>query len=63
MKRTDCSQIACRRMDLFRIKVTGKQHAHVLRDIKTIIEQGVSASNFGLAEYKDQQGKMRLMIL
>lgn len=42
-------------------EVTGKQHAHVLRDIKAIIEQGVSASNFGLAEYKDQQGKMRPM--
>lgn len=29
-------------------EITGKQHAHVMRDIRTILEQGVHQSNFGL---------------
>ena len=45
-------------------ELTGKLHAHVMRDIKTLIEQGaVGQSNFGLAEYKDAQGKPRPMYL
>ena len=40
-------------------EVTGKQHAHVMRDIKNLLNQGVSQSNFGLAEYSDSQGKTR----
>ena len=29
-------------------ELTGKQHAHVMRDIRTLLEQGVHESNFGL---------------
>ena len=28
--------------------ITGKQHAHVMRDIRSLLEQGVHESNFGL---------------
>lgn len=40
----------------------GKQHLHVLRDIRKIITglpAGFDESNFGLAEYIDEQGKPR----
>lgn len=40
-------------------ELTGKQHAHIMRDIKNLLKQGVSESNFGLASYKDEQGKER----
>lgn len=36
-------------------EITGKQHAHVMRDIRKLLEQGVSESNFGLSSYKQQQ--------
>lgn len=36
-------------------EITGKKHAHVMRDIRTLLEQGVSESNFGLSSYKQQQ--------
>lgn len=45
-------------------KVFGKHHAHVLRDIREILETAddeFSRSNFGLAEYIDKQGKKRVM--
>lgn len=29
-------------------EITGKQHAHVMRDIRSLLEQGVHESNFGL---------------
>ena len=29
--------------------VTGKQHAHIMRDIRNLLNQGVAASNFGLS--------------
>lgn len=31
-------------------EVTGKQHAHIMRDIRKLLSQGVTASNFGLSE-------------
>lgn len=34
---------------------TGKQHAHIMRDIRNLLEQGVSESNFGLSSYKQLQ--------
>lgn len=40
-------------------ELTGKQHSHVMRDIRNLLEQGVSQSNFGLAEFQDNQGKPR----
>lgn len=36
-------------------ELTGKQHAHVMRDIRNLLEQGVSQSNFGLSSYKQAQ--------
>lgn len=36
-------------------EVTGKQHAHVMRDIRKLLEQGVSESNFGLTSYQQAQ--------
>ena len=41
--------------------VTGKNHAHVMRDIRNLLDQGVNESNFGLVEYKDKKGEMRPM--
>lgn len=41
--------------------ITGKQHAHVMRDIRGLLEQGVNESNFGLVEYKDAKGENRPM--
>lgn len=37
--------------------VTGKQHAHIMRDIRNLLEQGVSQSNFGLSSYQQPQPK------
>ncbi len=36
-------------------EVTGKQHSHVMRDIRSILKQGVSESNFGLSSRKQPQ--------
>lgn len=40
-------------------ELTGKQHAHVMRDIRNLLEQGVAASNFGLGSYKDANQQVR----
>lgn len=40
-------------------EVTGKQHAHVMRDIRNILSQGVAESNFGLGSYTDANGQER----
>lgn len=42
-------------------EVTGKQHAHVMRDIRSLLERGCDKSNFGLVEYKDKKGENRPM--
>lgn len=42
-------------------EVTGKQHAHVMRDIRSLLERGCDKSNFGLVEYKDKKGEERPM--
>lgn len=39
--------------------ITGKQHAHVMRDIRSLLEQGVAESNFGLGSYTDANGQNR----
>lgn len=36
-------------------ELPGKQHAHVIRDIRSLLAQGVSQSNFGLSSYKQPQ--------
>lgn len=38
-------------------ELTGKKHAHIMRDIRGLLDQGVSESNFGLWSYKQEQPK------
>ena len=41
-------------------KVFGKNHSKVLRDIRELgCSEEFSRANFGLAKYKDRQGKLR----
>ena len=40
-------------------EVTGKNHAHIMRDIRKLLTQGVNESNFGLVEYTDKKGEQR----
>lgn len=39
--------------------LASKQHSNVMRDIRNLLEQGVSQINFELAGYSDNQGKPR----
>lgn len=36
-------------------EITGKNHSHIMRDIRNLLSQGVSESNFGLSSYKQSQ--------
>lgn len=36
-------------------EVTGKKHAHIMRDIRVLLSQGVSESNFGLSSRQQPQ--------
>lgn len=36
-------------------ELTGKQHKHVMRDIRNLLEQGISETNFGLSSYEKPQ--------
>lgn len=38
-------------------ELTGKLHAHVMRDIRNLLDQGVGESNFGLSSYMSEQNK------
>ena len=40
-------------------EITGKRHDHVMRDIRTLLEQGVSAPNFGEGSYMDANQQAR----
>ena len=40
-------------------ELTGKDHKHVLRDIRNLLEQGVAATNFGQGVYKDKNNQDR----
>lgn len=40
-------------------EVTGKEHKNVMRDIRSILEQGVNQLNFELVEYPDKKGELR----
>ena len=42
-------------------EVTGKRHADIMRDVRSLLEQGVCERNFALASYDDKQGKSRPM--
>lgn len=42
-------------------EVTGKRHSDVMRDIRTLLEQGVDERNFALVEYIDSKGEKRPM--
>jgi len=43
-------------------EITEKKHLHVMRDIRSLIDQGaITESNFGLSEYKDASGKSNPM--
>lgn len=44
-------------------ELTGKRHAHIMRDIRNIISRidGINQSNFGLVKYKDDKGEERPM--
>jgi len=43
-------------------ELTGKKHPHVMRDIRTLIDQeAINESNFGLVEYSDAKGEKRPM--
>lgn len=44
-------------------ELTNKNHAHIMRDIRNLIEQGVSESNFGLGSYSDKNNQTRPMYL
>lgn len=45
-------------------ELTGKEHKHVMRDIRSLINQGaISEPNFRLAEYTDTKGEKRPMYL
>lgn len=36
-------------------EITGRQHSNVMRDIRALLEQGVSQFNFELSSYKQSQ--------
>ena len=38
-------------------ELTGKEHKHVLRDIDSLLEQGVDKSNYGLTSYSNSLGR------
>lgn len=38
-------------------EITGKRHDAILRDIRNLLEQGVTAHNFVVSEYKDSTGR------
>lgn len=42
-------------------EVTGKLHSNVMRDIRNLLEQGVSQFNFELGNYKDANNQLRPM--
>ncbi len=44
-------------------EITGKQHSNILRDIRSLIEQGVAEFNFELGSYKDKNNQDRTMCL
>lgn len=44
-------------------ELTGKEHKHIMRDIRNLLDQGVAQTNFGPGSYKDAQNQERPMFL
>lgn len=42
-------------------EVTGKQHSHIMRDIRVLLEKGLDVSNFGLKSFADNYGRSQPM--
>lgn len=42
-------------------EITSKRHADVMRDIRSLLAQGVNERNFALVDYKDKKGEVRPM--
>ena len=40
-------------------ELTGKKHAHIMRDIRALLDQGVAQTNFGLGSYTDANNQLR----
>lgn len=43
-------------------EVTGKEHKNVMRDIQTLLSQGVDKLNFERISYKDSMNKLEMLI-
>lgn len=56
---SETSIYMCMNVYNYLAEVTGKQHAHVMRDIRNLLSQGVAESNFGLGSYTDDNGQER----
>ena len=56
---SETSIYMCMNVYNYLAEVTGKQHAHVMRDIRNLLSQGVAESNFGLGSYTDANGQER----
>ena len=42
-------------------ELTGKEHKHIMRDIRNLLDKGVAETNFGPGSYKDAQNQERPM--
>ena len=57
MKETTLAVVTQSMSSLQIAEVTGKRHDAILRDIRKLLEQGVTAHNFVVSEYTDKTGR------